>query len=169
MLSEVVGWAESADLAMRQAGSTAFLALTELTDNAPLALSLIGNISAGTSSGLSDHPFIRGWRAAWLHGITAAGAKSSLEVWLDSAEVPDDLAINVAAAVLQGRLSNAGVADLLVGTVGITEKGRERRADLLKRLMPDSAPTTTNTSTYFEGTAIGDFASNGKEPNAAAE
>lgn len=169
VLSEVVGWAESADLAMRQAGSTAFLALTELTDNTPLALSLIGNISAGTSSGLSDQPFIRGWRAAWLHGSTAARAKSSLEAWLDSAEVSDDLAIDVAAAVLEGRLSNAGVADLLVGTAGITEKGRERRAELLNRLMPDSTPSTANTSTYFEGAAMEDFASNGKEPNTAAE
>ncbi|NUH41239.1 hypothetical protein HUF15_31640 [Streptomyces samsunensis] len=136
VLGEIVEWAESEDPAMRQAGTTAFLALTDLSGETPIALSMTAELSAGSRTALVGQLFVRGWRAAWSHESTAGEAKATLAAWLDSPDVPDTHVIDVAVAVLVGRLGDAGVADLLVGSAVATAVGHRRRTTLFKQLLP---------------------------------
>ncbi|MDX2546163.1 hypothetical protein ACOT81_27435 [Streptomyces sp. WI04-05B] len=135
VLGEIVEWAQSEDPAMRQAGATAFLALTDLTGEDAIALSLAAELSVGTSAALEDQLFVRGWRAAWRHEATAVQAQASLAAWLDSVDVPDEQVTDIAGAVLTGHLGDKGVADLLVGSDAITAVGRRRRKALFDRLL----------------------------------
>ncbi|WDT58099.1 hypothetical protein [Streptomyces sp. G7(2002)] len=173
VLSEIVDWAESDSQAMQQAGATAFLALTDVTGEDPIGLQLAQKLSDAPSDILGKQPFVRGWRAAWRHQPTAAQATTSLTAWLDSPNVPDDHVIDICAAVLRGRLSDATVADLLVGQNVTTEAGRKRRINLVARLLPpppeshiatDRAekPQTIDTEEEFPDGAAG-----GQDPTTA--
>ncbi|WP_202234618.1 hypothetical protein [Actinacidiphila reveromycinica] len=142
VLGEIVDWAENDNAVIRQAGATAFLALTSLTGEAPIALSLVAEADTNDREG-EDSLFARGWRAAWNHEATADRAKESLAAWLDSPAVSDKHCLDIAEAVLSGNLRDAGVSDLLVGERGvITETGHRRRPILLERLLPEPAPST---------------------------
>ncbi|WP_228048214.1 hypothetical protein [Streptomyces justiciae] len=135
VLGEIVEWAQSEDPVMRQAGATAFLALTDLTGEEPISLSLAAELGGEPDVAPEDPLFVRGWRAAWRHEATAVQAQASLAAWLDSAEVSDEQVIDIAGAVLTGHLGDKGVADLLVGSDAITAVGRRRRRALFDRLL----------------------------------
>ncbi|GAB2883762.1 hypothetical protein [Streptomyces mayteni] len=135
-MGEIVDRAESENPTIRQAGTRAFLALTELTGEAPLALSLAEDLLDEGGSGLEDQIFVRGWRVAWRHEPTADQAKTSLTAWLDTPSVPDDHAVEIAVAVQTGNLMDPRTADLLVGQSATTQEGRARRVEVFNRLLP---------------------------------
>ena len=131
ILAEIVGWAENDDSAMRQAGTTAFLSLTDLTGEDAIAPSLAREFGANSDTAPEDQLFVRGWRAALRHDVTADKAQTSLTAWLDAADAPDDQVISVTQAVLTGNLGRKGVAELLVGSDTSTDTGRKRRKALI--------------------------------------
>ncbi|MGA5874186.1 hypothetical protein [Streptomyces cinereoruber] len=126
---------------IQQAGATAFLALTGLTDDNAITRSLATGPDTDGAAGAEGKLFVRGWRAAWKHAPTTDRAKAALAAWLDSPAVPDTLVLPVAEGVLRGNLRGAGVPDLLVGEGGVTtETGRRRRPVLLDRLIAMEVP-----------------------------
>ncbi|WP_371616332.1 hypothetical protein [Streptomyces sp. NBC_00454] len=138
VISEIVGWAEDDDDQIRQAGATAFLALTSLAGEHPIALSLVGEPGA-MDLAIEDSLFVRGWRAAWRQA--SERAVESLAAWLDSSAVPESQCIDIAEAVLKGTLGAPGVSNLLVGKEGVTTSaGIRRRLVLLERLLPSALP-----------------------------
>lgn len=144
VLGEIVDWAETEDDVIRQAGARAFLALTDLSspsDETPLALALANELIADKETGLEDQLFVRGWRATWHHEPTADQALASLVTWLESPAVPDEHAVDIAVAVLSGRLRDARVSELLVGQSSPTGSGRARRIAVLSRLLPAPDPS----------------------------
>lgn len=148
VLGEIVDWAETDDAVIRQAGAQAFLALTDLTsppDETPLALALVNELTASDENGSEDQLFVRGWRAAWRHEPAADQALTSLAAWLDSPAVPDEHAVGIAVAVLQGRLRDARVSELLVGQSVSAGPGRTRRIAVLGLLLP-AAPDPAQSS-----------------------
>lgn len=152
VLGEIVDWAETDDGVMRQAGARAFLALTDLTSppgETPLALALANELIADKEAGLEDQLFVRGWRAAWRHEPTADEALASLAAWLESAAVPEEHAVDIAVAVLSGRLRDARVSELLVGQSDPAGPGRARRIAVLSRLLP--APDTSQPPQTSDG------------------
>lgn len=153
VLSEIVGWAESDDLTIREAGTRAFLVLTELAGDTPLALALAEDLFAEDGPGLADHVFVRGWRATWRHEPLADAAKKSLATWLDSPSVPDDHAVDITVEVLNGSTIDARAADLLVGGSATTPEGRARRVKVFNRILPpvaEQAPPSQSTATPDE-------------------
>ncbi|MFF3373517.1 hypothetical protein ACFYXF_11275 [Streptomyces sp. NPDC002680] len=139
VLGEIVDWTEADEDVVRQAGARAFLALTDLTSpsgEVPLALALVQELAAHKETGLEDQLFVRGWRATWRHEPSADQALESLVTWLDSPAVPEDHAVEVAVAVLAGRLRDARVSELLVGQCDPAGPGRTRRIAVLSRLLP---------------------------------
>ncbi|MFI1734068.1 hypothetical protein ACH40E_33620 [Streptomyces acidicola] len=139
VLGEIVDWAETEDGVIRQAGARAFLALTDLTSpsgETPLALALANELIEDKETGLENQLFVRGWRATWRHEPTADEALASLVAWLESPAVPEDHAVDIAVAVLSGRLRDARVSELLVGQSDPTGPGRARRIAVLSRLLP---------------------------------
>ncbi|MGW7351657.1 hypothetical protein [Streptomyces sp. NPDC054784] len=142
VLGEIVDWAESDDTSIRQAGTQAFLALTHLTGEAPIALALAEDLLTEGGRGLEGQIFVRGWRAAWLHEPTADQAKTSLAAWLDAPSVPENHAVDIAVAVLTGNVIDARTADLLVGQGATTQEGRARRVEVFKRLLPAATDGT---------------------------
>ncbi|TFV33204.1 hypothetical protein E4K10_30510 [Streptomyces sp. T1317-0309] len=169
VLDEIVGWAGSADSVTQQAGATAFLALTDLTGDNSTGLAMAAELVDEPGTALEDQLFVQGWRAAWFHAPTAVRAKMSLAAWLDSSDVPDDHVIAIAEAVLVGRLGEAGVADLLVGSAG-TDVGVRRRKRLCERLLT-AAVTATPRSAENESPdePLDDAAAEGVESDAATE
>ncbi|MEU9034617.1 hypothetical protein AB0D45_06840 [Streptomyces sp. NPDC048352] len=138
VVSEIVGWAEDEDAQVRQAGATAFLALTSLAGEDPIALALVGEPGA-VDTAVEDSLFVRGWRAAWRHDSDSA--VESLAAWLDSSAVPENQCLDIAEAVLKGTVGDAGVSNLLVGEAGVTTNaGIHRRRILLNRLLPSATP-----------------------------
>ncbi|MFD6080432.1 hypothetical protein ACFWG5_33175 [Streptomyces hydrogenans] len=138
VVSEIVQWAESADRATRKAGASTFLALTDLTDTSALPLfSTRQRAEDPAAAGIEDL-LIRGWQAAIEESSTAAQAHIRLAGWLDSTDLPDAQLMPIAAAVLRGRLREAGAADLL--TSSASDLGRTRRKELLHRLVDEQAP-----------------------------
>ncbi|MET3983986.1 hypothetical protein [Streptomyces sp. PvR034] len=138
VISEIVGWAEDDEDQIRQAGATAFLALTSLAGEHPIALSLVGEPGA-VDLMVEDSLFVRGWRAAWRHA--SDNAVDSLAAWLDSSAVPEEQCLDIAEAVLKGTVGAPGVANLLVGEEGVTTSaGIRRRRILLERLLPSPSP-----------------------------
>ncbi|NED11785.1 hypothetical protein [Streptomyces sp. SID9124] len=142
VLGEIIDWAESDEARIRKAGTRAFLALTELTSDAPLALALVEDLRADDGPNLQDHVFVRGWRAAWRHEPTADEAKKSLAAWLDAPAVPDDHAVDITVEVLTGNPVDARTADLLVGQSATTPEGRARRVKVFNRILPAAAQET---------------------------
>ncbi|MGW0392059.1 hypothetical protein ACWDYJ_14445 [Streptomyces sp. NPDC003042] len=138
VISEIVGWAEDDDDQIRQAGATAFLALTSLAGEHPIALSLVGEPGA-MDLAIEDSLFVRGWRAAWRQASDRA--VESLAAWLDSSAVPESQCIDIAEAVLKGTVGAPGVSNLLVGKEGVTTSaGIRRRLVVLERLLPSASP-----------------------------
>lgn len=137
LLAEIAEWAESSEETVRHAGATAFLTLTDLSGEDPLALELARELADAPVDALKDQLFVRGWRAAWQHHETGLRAQQTLAAWLDSLRIPEEHALAIAAAVVAGRLGDAGVADLLVGSAVSTETGRARRRILYEQLIPD--------------------------------
>ncbi|MFD7547882.1 hypothetical protein [Streptomyces sp. NPDC059816] len=142
VLGEIVDWAESDDARIREAGTRAFLALTELTGDAPLVLALVEDLRADDGQSLQGHIFVRGWRAAWRHEPAADEAKKSLAAWLDTPAVPDDHAVEITVEVLTGNVVDARTADLLVGQSATTPEGRARRVKVFNRILPAAAQET---------------------------
>ncbi|MBR8642148.1 hypothetical protein KEF29_29565 [Streptomyces tuirus] len=129
---------------IRQAGACSFLALTDLSSppgETPLALALANELIADKETGLEDQLFVRGWRATWHHEPTADQALASLAAWLESPAVPEEHAVDIAVAVLAGRLRDARVSELLVGQSSPTGPGRARRIAVLSRLLPAPDPS----------------------------
>ncbi|MFE2557921.1 hypothetical protein ACFXGT_18240 [Streptomyces sp. NPDC059352] len=141
VLGEIVAWAEDDDAVIKQAGATAFLALTSLKDDNAIARSLATGPDTDGAAGAEHSLFVRGWRAAWEHTPTTDQAKAALAAWLDSSAVPDGLVLPIAEGVLRGNLRDAGVSHLLVGEGGVTtETGRRRRPVLFDRLISAEVP-----------------------------
>ncbi|MFE6104093.1 hypothetical protein ACFVQ4_29620 [Streptomyces laurentii] len=139
VLGEIVDWAESDDARIRGAGTRAFLALTELTGDAPLALALVEDLRTDNGQSPQGHIFVRGWRAAWRDEPTADEAKKSLAAWLDTPAVPDEHAVDITVEVLTGNVIDARTADLLVGQGATTPEGRARRVKVFNRILPAAA------------------------------
>ncbi|MFF4323290.1 hypothetical protein [Streptomyces sp. NPDC001568] len=148
VLSEIIQWAESGESATRKAGTTSFLALTDITDNAlvPSAPEPADDPTAD----MTDQLFVRGWRAALEEPSTAAAAHTRLADWLNSPALPDTLLMPIAEAVLSGRLHGVGAADLLVGTSSTPDLGRTRRKTLFHRLIDEQTPPAATASTPGE-------------------
>ncbi|MFF9143925.1 hypothetical protein ACF1BN_03545 [Streptomyces sp. NPDC014861] len=137
-LLELAQWAESADRATRKAGASTCLALTDLTDTSALPLFSTRQRVEGPAATGIENLFIRGWQAAIEEPSTAAQAHIRLAGWLDSTDLPNAQLMPIAAAVLRGRLREAGAADLL--TSSASDPGRTRRKELLHRLVDEQAP-----------------------------
>ncbi|MFD8105325.1 hypothetical protein [Streptomyces microflavus] len=148
VLGEIVEWAEDGDAVIRQAGATAFLALTALVEGeTPVALEFAeAEVEPDLASAIKEDAaegelFVRGWRAAWSHAPTTDQAMQALAAWLNSPAVPDRQVLGTAEAVLSGNLGDAGVSHLLLGEEGgITETGRRRRQILLESLLAPASP-----------------------------
>ncbi|MGW7520408.1 hypothetical protein ACWGJ2_32985 [Streptomyces sp. NPDC054796] len=139
VLSEIVGWAEAQDGDTRKAGAHTFLALTGLDGDALPLRPPAAEASGGPADGTADW-FIRGWRAALAEPATAEAAYGTLEAWLDSEELADELVMPLATEVLRERIGRTGAAALLVGASASTETGRARRRQLVSRLVSPPSP-----------------------------
>ncbi|GAB3124264.1 hypothetical protein GCM10027160_45490 [Streptomyces calidiresistens] len=138
IFAEMVERAESGDPRSAEEGARGFLTLVD-----PGA----GSADAFAVEPSGDFPpsalLIRGWRAAWRHPATAERTREVLQGWLDSPRLPDDLAVDVVAGVIEGRLGEPGVAELLVGPDRGDGPGHRRRTHLFRRLRLDpEAPAT---------------------------
>ncbi|MGW2115349.1 hypothetical protein [Streptomyces zhihengii] len=147
VLSEVIAWAESEDSTRRMAGARTFLALANICGGILLPDSSPWSLGEGAAGAMEDTFFVRGWLAALTEPSTADDAHVSLAAWLDSASVPDEQVMPLAAAVLRGHLHGAHTAELLVGSPGASDLGRTRRKTLLNQLVDEQAPP---------GAALGD-------------
>jgi hypothetical protein len=150
VLDEIIDWAESDEPSMRQAGAAAFLALADLDGDDPIALSLAKDLDVDTITNLASQMFIRGWVAAFRHPPTSDRALASLGTWLDSPKFPDRQVVNIASAVLAGRVGNGAIADLLVGRSATTEVGRRRRIQLLQNLVSTPISSVDNADQQSE-------------------
>jgi hypothetical protein len=166
VLGEIVDWAESDDVRMREAGTRGFLALTDVTGQAPLALALVEDLRADDGPGLQDHLFVRGWRAAWRHELVADAAKESLAAWLDTPSVPDDHAVDIAVEVLSGNVGDARTADILVGQSPATSEGRARRVTVFNRLLPAAVEETAPSQAAEDPVEQGEDEGEPTEPTA---
>ncbi|MCE7081822.1 hypothetical protein [Streptomyces sp. ST2-7A] len=128
IFAEMVGRAESGDPKVGVEGARVFLELVDPTAEA------VGAAGEGDGRFPPSPLLIRGWRAAWRHAETAERTRETLQIWLDSPRLPDDLAVEVVAGVIEGRLNESGVAALLVGPNRGEGPGHRRRTDLLRRL-----------------------------------
>jgi hypothetical protein len=135
VLSEIVGWAESTDSAIRIAGASMFLALTDTSE----ALLLPGEpeTAGDLPSTVSGQLCIRGWRAVLQEPTTAETAHTRLAAWLDSPDLPDEEVLPLATAVLHGYVGQVGPAALLVGSSSSSDLGRARRRRLLDHLLAE--------------------------------
>ncbi|MGW8569779.1 hypothetical protein [Streptomyces niveus] len=137
VLSEIVGWAESADSDVREAGADTFLALTDIASDTLLPLPAAGETAEDTGDTLTGGLFVRGWRAALQEPAAAATAHARLGAWLDSPRLSDGQVLPLAAAVLHGRLGQQGAAELVVGSCDSSDLGRTRRKLLVDLLIAD--------------------------------
>ncbi|GAA3185317.1 hypothetical protein GCM10010451_38170 [Streptomyces virens] len=138
VLSEVVDWAESTSSTTAVAGADTFLALTDISGDSFLPLPAQQE-PADSAAAPADDLFVRGWRAALNDPSTSTRAHTQLAAWLDSASLSDDQVLPLAAAVLRGRLDQAGAAELLVGSSSSSGLGRTRRKKLLDLLIGEQA------------------------------
>ncbi|WP_318218765.1 hypothetical protein [Streptomyces sp. SCL15-6] len=140
VLSEIIGWAESADTKLRMAGTSTFLALAEVGD---IHLLLPGEQESADD--LRARPtgqlFVRGWRAALQEPAIAEAAHARLASWLDSPALPDQQVLPLAGEVLRGYIGQAGAAAVLVGSSSSSDVGRSRRRRLLDQLILEHAAT----------------------------
>ncbi|WP_173019656.1 hypothetical protein, partial [Streptomyces alkaliphilus] len=143
IFTELVVRAESDDPKAGGEGARAFLALVDPALADPGTALSGGSAVGGADRFPPSSLLIRGWRAAWRHGETAARTREALHDWLNSSHLPDDLAVDVVAGVIEGRLGEPGVAELLVGRERGEGPGHRRRTHLFRRLRLDpEAPGT---------------------------
>ncbi|MEV7863724.1 hypothetical protein AB0O86_34270 [Streptomyces hirsutus] len=135
VLSEIVQWAESANSTTVRAGADTFLALTDITSDTLLPLPA-GQEAADDAVGApADDLFARGWRAALRESSTCQAAHAQLAAWLDTPKLSDEQVLPLVASIMRGNLSQAGAAELLVGSPNTSALGRTRRKRLLDQLI----------------------------------
>ncbi|MBZ4016267.1 hypothetical protein [Streptomyces purpurogeneiscleroticus] len=137
ILSEIIQWTSSESDVIRRVGAETFLALTELADGLPLPLLAEQSAAGFETDAAAWEMLVRGWRAALAENATTRKAHEQLDAWLDSASVPDEQVMPLAAAVLRTRLAEPGAAAVLVGSAAQTELGRDRRRAVFGQLLSE--------------------------------
>jgi hypothetical protein len=159
VLSEIVGWCESASGTTAAAGATTFLALTDISSETLLPLPTPQEPAEDEDGVQSGDLFVRGWRAALRETSSTAAAHTQLAAWLDTPKLSDEQVLPVVAAVLRGNLSQAGAAEILVGSPSTSPLGRARRKELLDQLLAEQVPALSAASASAPGPgSAGDLA-----------
>ncbi|MEU4097909.1 hypothetical protein [Streptomyces sp. NPDC026673] len=135
VLSEIIGWTQADAPAVREAGASTFLALTDMAQDTFLPPP--ARVEGDDADTLTHELFVQGWRAAHMETTTTQAAHDRLAAWLDSPHLSDDQVLPLAVAVLRGRLGQQGAAELLVGSSSSSDLGRARRKMLFNRLISD--------------------------------
>ncbi|WP_411139323.1 hypothetical protein [Streptomyces sp. C10] len=151
VLSEIVDWSESADDAVRKAGASTFLALTDVTRDNLLPLPVARETTDDSIDALAGQLLVRGWRAALVEPAAARAAHDQLAACLDSPSLSDEQVLPLAVEVLRGHLGQEGAAELLVGSADSSSVGRTRRRRLLDQLISEEAASPTEPEPSDDG------------------